>query len=122
MSVFYLPVGDKEYKMEFTRDSVRQFEAAGYSVAKMSEKIYTSIDGLMYVGLMGSTPGMNPGLAKKITDSALSEYDVFDLYTALTEEFAKVFMNGDDKPRKKKKVKLAKAPAAAMAEQPEMPA
>lgn len=78
--------------MEYTRDSVRQFEAIVGSISGMQDKIFTSIDGLIYVGLMKHHPGMNYNLAKKISDSAIEEYGASEIYPVLAEKFTEVFM------------------------------
>lgn len=115
MSVFYLSVGDKEYEMEYTRDSARKFEAIGYSITEMGKKIFTSIDGLVFVGLLEHNPGMNSNLAKKIVDSALEEYELADLYTSLSEKFAEVFTGAGTTAKKKKELKLTAAPKSKVA-------
>lgn len=119
MAKFYLQIGEKSYEMEYTRDSARQFESAGYSIPAMGEKIFTSIDGLMFVGLIQHNPKMNLNLARKITDSALAEYDTGELYAALSEKFAEVFMNAE-KSAKKKTLKLLPTPPTKVAKAEEI--
>lgn len=101
MAEFRISVNDKEYIMEYTRDSVRQFEAIGGSVSGMQDKIFTSIDGLIYVGLMKHQPGMNYNLAKKISDAAIEEYGATEIYPILAEKFTEVFMQEGSQGKKK---------------------
>jgi len=101
--------------MEFNRDSARAFESIGCSIPEMSTKIFTSIDGLMFVGLSTHNSSMNFKLAKKITDEALAEYEANDLYESLSEKFAEVFMSAG-KSAKKKTLKLLNAPMGKVAE------
>lgn len=101
MAEFRISVDDKEYVMEYTRDSVRQFEAIGGSISGMQDKIFTSIDGLMYVGLMKHHPGINYNLAKKISDSAIEEYGASEIYPVLAEKFTEVFMKEGSFGKKK---------------------
>lgn len=102
MSEFRISVSDKEYIMEYTRDSVRQFEAIGGSISGMQDKIFTSIDGLIYVGLMKHNPGMSYNLAKKVSDAAIEEYGAGEIYPILAEKFTEVFMQ-EGNPQSKKK-------------------
>jgi peptidase E len=107
MSIFYLPVGDKSYKMEYTRDSARLFESIGCSIQEMQTKIFLSIDGLMFVGLSTHNRAMNLNLSKKIADEAIAEWGPSELYEKLSERFAEVFMNAG---KSAKKLKLLDAP------------
>lgn len=102
MSEFRISVNDKEYIMEYTRDSVRQFEGVGGSISGMQDKIFTSIDALIYVGLMKHQPGISYNLAKKISDSAIEEYGAMKIYPILAEKFTEVFMQ-EGNPQSKKK-------------------
>lgn len=101
MAEFRISVDDKEYVMEYTRDSVRQFEAIGGSISGMQDKIFTSIDGLMYVGLMKHHPGINYNLAKKISDAAIEEYGAGEIYPILAEKFTEIFMQEGSSGKKK---------------------
>ena len=103
MAEFKISINDKEYIMEYTRDSVRQFEAIGGSISGMQDKIFTSIDGLIYVGLMKHHSGINYNLAKKISDSAIEEYGAGEIYPGLAEKFTEVFMKEGSTSNKKKK-------------------
>lgn len=102
MAEFRISVNDKEYIMEYTRDSVRQFEAIGGSISGMQDKIFTSIGGLIYVGLMKHNPGTNYNLAKKISDADIEEYGAGGIYPILAEKFTEVFMQ-EGNPQSKKK-------------------
>lgn len=102
MAEFRISIGDKEYVMEYTRDSVRQFEAIGGSISGMQDKIFTSIDGLIYVGLMKHHAGISYNLAKKISDQAIEEYGAQEIYPVLAEKFTEVFMQEGIRPGKKK--------------------
>lgn len=102
MSEFKVSVGDNEYTLEYTRDSVRQFEALGGSIQSMQEKIFTSIDNLFYVGLMKHHKGISYSLAKKIADEAVDEWGVSNIYPVLAERFTEILthegnISGDKK-------------------------
>lgn len=101
MAEFRISVSDKEYMMEYTRDSVRQFEAISGSISGMQDKIFTSIDGLIYVGLMKHHPGINYNLAKKIADKSIEEYGASEIYPILAEKFTEVFMKEGASGKKK---------------------
>lgn len=92
MAEFRISVGDKEYTMEYTRDSIRQFEAMGGSFSGLQEKTVTSIDWLMNVGLMKHHPGIGYKLARKIADEAVEEYGISAVLEVLVDKFSEVFM------------------------------
>lgn len=98
MGSFKVSVGDKEYEIEFTRDSVRQFESMGGNIQDMQGKIYTTTDLLFYAGLIKHHPEVNPNLAKKISDAAIEEYGIDTVYAPLVEAFMEVFTSAGEKP------------------------
>ena len=102
MAEFKVLIDDKEYTLEYTRDSVRQFEALGGSIQSMQEKIFTSIDNLFYVGLLKHHKGISYSLAKKIADEAVYEWGVSNIYPVLAERFTEILthegnISGDKK-------------------------
>lgn len=98
MASFRVSVGEKEYEVEFTRESVRQFESMGGRVSTMRDSMFSSTDLLFYVGLSTHNSDMNPNLAKKISDVAIDEYGIIETFEALSEPFAEVFMQAGTKP------------------------
>jgi len=98
MSSFNIQVGENQYEVEFTRDSVRKFEAMGGSIASASEKIQSTTDSLFYLGLITHNPIINPNLAQKICDRAIDEYGLMEVYETLVEPFTEVFMQAGNKP------------------------
>ncbi len=92
MAEFRISVGEKEYTMEYTRDSVRQFEAMGGSFSGLQEKTITSIDLLIAVGLAKHHPGIGHKLARKIADEAVEEYGTAAVLEVLVDKFSEVFM------------------------------
>ena len=98
---FRILVDNKEYVMEYTRDSVLQFEAIGGSISGMQDKIFTSINDLTYVGLLKHHLGINYNLAKKISDAAIEEYGASEIYPILAEKFTEVFMQEGASGKKK---------------------
>ena len=102
MAEFRISVNEKEYIMEYTRDSVRQFKTIGGSISGMQDKIFTSIDGLIYVELIKHQLGINYNLAKKISDAAIEEYGAGEIYPVLADKFTEVFMQDGSQQGKKK--------------------
>ncbi|WP_444659392.1 hypothetical protein ACRQV7_02990 [Caproiciproducens sp. R2] len=98
MSSFNIQVGENQYEIEFTRDSVRKFEAMGGSINNAREKIQTSTDVLFYLGLITHNPTINPNLAQKICDKAIDEYGLGEVYSTLIDPFTEVFMQAGKKP------------------------
>ncbi len=96
--MFKINVGDRQYDMEFTRDSIRQFESMGGNITDMREKIYNSTDLMFAVGLAKHNPTINPNLAKKISDAAIDEYGIDGIYPVLAEKFMEVFSQAGTKP------------------------
>ena len=67
----------------------------------MQGKIFTSIDGLFYVGLMKHQPGISYNLAKKLSDAAIKEYGSSEIYPVLAEKFTEVVMKERSSGQKK---------------------
>lgn len=102
MAVFYLPVGEKEYEMEFTRDSMAKFESAGGTISGLREKPLLTTQLLVYTGLLTHNPHIYPKLAEKITNEAIDEYGLDELYGQLVEKYMEAFTDADNsKPKKK---------------------
>ena len=91
MASFDISVGDKTYKMEYTYDSIRKFEDNEGKLTDMREKIYTTTDKLFYVGLMKYHPNMSYAESAEIAKSAVQEFGVDEVYSALSEKFMMVF-------------------------------
>lgn len=98
MASFRISVGEGIYEIEFNRDSVRTFESLGGSITTMRDKMFNSTDLLFYVGLTMHNPDMNPNLAKKISDAAISQYGIIEAFETLADPFAEVFMSAGEKP------------------------
>lgn len=101
MAEFKVLVDDKEYTMEYVRDSVRQFEAMGGSMQDAQNKIYTTVDILFYAGLRKHHKEISFNLSKKISDKAIEEYGINEIYPVLLEKFTEVFMNEGSNENKK---------------------
>ena len=101
MASFKVLVDDKEYTFEYVRDSVRQFESMGGNIQDMQSKIYTTIDLLFYCGLRKHHSEINFNLSKKISDKAIEEYGIEEIYPVLAEKFNEVFMGSGDMKNKK---------------------
>lgn len=98
MASFMIEVDGNQYEMEFTRDSVRLFENLGGSVSELRSKMFNSIDLLFYTGLHIHNPDVNPNLAKKISDTAIEEFGIEEVFETVSEPFAEVFMLAGKKP------------------------
>lgn len=98
MASFLIEVKDKQYEMEFTRDSVRKFEQAGLTVYDLQGKIYSTTDTLFLLGLQAHNSGINPNLAKKICDEAIDEFGIEEVFETLLEPFMEVFTQAGIKP------------------------
>lgn len=93
MAEFKVLVDDKEYTMEYVRDSVRQFESMGGNMQDAQNKIYTTVDILFYCGLRKHHKEISLNLSKKISDKAIEEYGINEIYPVLLEKFTEVFMS-----------------------------
>lgn len=101
MAEFKVLVDDKEYTLEYVRDSVRQFEAMGGNIQDIRNKIYTTIDILFYCGLRKHHKDISSNLSKKISDKAIAEYGSDEVYSVLVEKFS-VFLQYFGKRRHSK--------------------
>lgn len=98
MSSFNIQVGDNQYEMEFTRDSVRKFERSGGSLKTLQDQIQTTADSLFAIGIMTNNPQINPNLAEKICNEALDEYGLDEVYATVVVPFMEVFTQAGNKP------------------------
>lgn len=113
MAAFNIQVGDNQYEMEFTRDSVRKFEQMGLSLTDVQGKIYSTADALFTLGLQTHNPSINPNLARKICDAAITEFGIEEVYETVIEPFMEVFTQAGNKPAGKS---LRTSPKATLAE------
>ena len=97
MAEFKVLVDDKEYTLEYVRDSVRQFEAIGGNIQDIRNKIYTTIDILFYCGLRKHHKEISLNLSKKISDKAVEEYGADEVYSVLVEKFSEVYIGEENK-------------------------
>ncbi len=111
MASFMVSVGDKQYTLEFVRDSVRQFESLGGNVEDMKNKIYTTIDNLFYCGLRKHHRNINFTESKKISDQAIEEYGASEVYPILVENFSEVYL-GEVETKGKKSFLVSKVTKA----------
>jgi len=96
MAEFKVLVEDKEYTLEFVRDSVRQFESLGGNIQDFQGKIYTTIDILFFCGLKKHHKEINFNLSKKISDKAIEEYGAEEIFPVLIEKFTEVMMGAKE--------------------------
>lgn len=94
MASFDVMVGDNTYKMFFDRRSARQFEEIGGNMSDMKEKIFSSTDRLFYVGLHKFHPAISFGEAQELSDKAIDEYGIEEVYGTLSDKFMEVFTQG----------------------------
>lgn len=96
MAAFDISVGDKTYKMFFDRRSARQFEEIGGNLSDMKEKIFSSTDRLFYVGLRKFHPTISFSEAQELSDKALEEHGIEEVYGVLSDRFMEVFTQGEN--------------------------
>jgi len=96
MNSFDVSIGDKTYKMFFDRRSARQFEEIGGNLSDMREKIFSSTDRLFYVGLRKFHPQISFAEAQELSDKAIDEYGIQEVYGALSDKFMEVFTQGEN--------------------------
>lgn len=102
MASFFLTVGDNEYELEYTRDSIAKFEQSGGTLSGIREKPFTTTKLLIFVGLLEHNKQIYPTLADKIADEAIDEYGLDDLYGQLSEKYMEAFTDADSSVPKKK--------------------
>ena len=59
----------KQYKLEYTREAVKQFENMGYSLNDLSQRVYTVRIPLVFCGLKANHPTMSVKKAEEIYNS-----------------------------------------------------
>ena len=111
MASFDISVGNKTYKMVYTRSSIRQFEEIGGKISDMKEKLYSTTDRLFYVGMRKFHPNVSFMEAQELSDKAIEEYGIDNVYGALIERFMEVFTQGGENASAKSFV-VNKAPKA----------
>lgn len=110
MAAFDISVKGKTYKMEFTRESVRQFEQVGGTMSDLRDKLFSSTDRMFYVGLRKFHPQISFAEAQELSDAAISEHGIEEVYRVLSEKFMEVFTQGGNSSGKSflVNIKLAK--------------
>jgi hypothetical protein len=88
-----LEVGDKTYKFELVRDSIRAFERAGFSMEHASGKPILAGDGLVFAGLWKHHK-IPASQISDVADELYDEYGMENVIGFLTEEFMSVFTSG----------------------------
>ncbi len=112
MAAFDVSVNGKIYKMFYNRDSIRQFEEIGGSITDMKEKLFSTTDRLFYVGLRKFHRNISFMEAQQISDKAIEEYGIDNVYSALVDKFMEVFTLGADNATTMKSFIVSKAPKA----------
>lgn len=113
MASFDVLVDGKTYKMFFDRASIRQFEEIGGKLTDMREKMYSTADKLMYVGMRKFHPQISPAEAFEISDKAIAEYGIESVYESLIGPFMEVFTQAGSNSTPGKSFIVGKSPSKA---------
>lgn len=111
MNKCVIEIGDKEYTLCLTRQSVKEIETKGFNIQNFLEKPVTYMDILWYGGFIANHSSVNPNLAAKLLETYQEEGgDVAEVINFLADEYSN-FVNAptDTKSKKKKKAKIVKA-------------
>ena len=87
---------DKEYTLEFNRQSLVEMEKLGFSFNDIGDKVVTSATLMMY-GALQKNHKSTMNVAEQVLDEMLLEYPLDDILTNLTEMITEVFQSGGKK-------------------------
>ena len=109
MNTCIIEVGDKEYTLCLTRESVKEIEKLGFNIQGFMNKPVTFMDILWYGGFIANHKNVNQNLSLKIMDTYKSEGgDVSEVIEFLAGEYSN-FVNAPTDTNATKKAKIVKA-------------
>lgn len=91
MKKITLNINEKEYIIEFNRQSLVMMEAEGFSLSKIEDKLITSMELMVYGGLTLHQPNIKWKEAIEVMDYLLAEYEMKDILETLSEMVNDVF-------------------------------
>ncbi len=103
MNSFDVNVGDKTYKLFYNRDSVRKYEEIGGTLSDLQEKVFSVTDKLFFCGLQKFHPNISFAESTQISDEAIDEFGVSEVFEGLVEPFMEVFSAGGKSSSKGRK-------------------
>lgn len=112
MNTCTIEIGEKEYTLCLTRESVKDIESKGFNIQNFIDRPLTFMDILWYGGFVAKHTDVNPSLAVKLLETYQEEGgDVNEVIEFLANEYSN-FVNapaGINSKKKKKKAKIVKA-------------
>lgn len=109
MNTCTIEVGDKEYTLCLTRESVKEIEKLGFNIQSFMNKPVTYMDILWYGGFIAKHKTVSQNLSLKIMDTYKAEGgDVNEVIEFLAGEYSN-FVNAPTDTKAKKKAKIVKA-------------
>lgn len=82
-----LKINDKDYTLEFNRDSIKWLEANGFSIEDFDKKPLTYYDLLWYGLFLVNHRDVNPNLAMKLMESYGKEHKVAQVVKFAIDEY-----------------------------------
>ena len=107
MSRIRVEVEDKEYVIEYNRDSIIKMEEMGYDALNPASKFLTNFEIMVFGGLLKHQPDTSWKKAIEISEYLRSEYEIDKLIEALNGAINEVFFPKAT-GKKKKKLKVEK--------------
>ncbi|MEI3530076.1 MAG: DUF5055 domain-containing protein [Bacilli bacterium] len=82
-----LKINDKDYTLEFNRDSIKWLEANGFSIEDFDKKPLTYYDLLWYGLFLANHGDVNPSLAMKLMETYGKEHKVAQVIRFAIDEY-----------------------------------
>lgn len=89
-----------QYTLEFSRDSVKQMERAGFSIAEAADKPITSLDILFKGAFICHHPRVSQSTIDEIWDSLSDKDGLFDALADLYNEPMEAMLKEPDEAKK----------------------
>lgn len=107
MGKIILDVNEREYTLEFSRETALQMEQMGFTATdEFLSKPITALDMLFYGSLLMHQPNVNRNLSKKILSSVEQVYDTSTLAKALVGFYGEAVNPNADPAVEKKQIQI----------------
>lgn len=109
MNECIIEIGDKEYTLCLTRESIKEIEKQGFNISKFMDKPITYMDLLWYSGFYAKHRNINQTKAQNLQNQYREEGgDVNEVIEFLADEYSN-FVNAPTDTKSVKKAKIVKA-------------
>lgn len=98
-----ITVNGADYVLQYNRWAIKQIEAKGFSVDKISDKLVTSIELMFQGALIMNHPRVKASEANKLFDAMSDDYDTSELIELLVDLYTDALpvLSGEGEGKKK---------------------